>query len=401
MGLKQEKYNAKSSSGDYLSILQLKFDCDTVYNLITTLQRDGVTSFGAIPYITLTTFSALELLAKNTSIKVPISNAIRIQDVRFKLKIFEDGYSKSKRMLLNIDYLQDQIFMNKLRFDFTKSWNIHQNLGVYADGNKHIVGNTQYNYYLLQDNRFLKKSLEDVAAAYAASPDSFDLNKQAGMDCYNYAYSCGQIIGSVCSGLKDFDTPVNILSKNSVTKYCYADYNSNVVSMLFPSGEDGKGMVLYLLHVLSTMNFLLFVLNNYEKDDYGWWLKINYVAYYYSVHKLQDLQQYLIQNKLMTPKLASYFSEIDIDNTPYLNSKFRNYVMHSKLIDKDGNMVIDSDKVDKTKLLFGLVETCFSGLSYQEVKFAITSEMMRISGILSRWLNTDLLHFEPFCEQIQ
>ena len=78
-------------------------------------------------------------------------------------------------MLLNIDYLQDQIFKNKLR---------------------------------------------------AASPDSFDLNKQVGMDCYNYAYSCRQIIGSVCSELKDFDIPVKILSKNNTTKYCYADYNS-------------------------------------------------------------------------------------------------------------------------------------------------------------------------------
>ena len=285
--------------------------------------------------------------------------------------MFEDGYSKSKRMLLNIDYLQDQVFKNRLRFAFMRSWNVHQNLGVYADGDNHIVGNTQYNYYLLQDNRFLKKSLEDVAAAYAASPDTFDLNKQAGMDCYNYAYSCGQIIGSVCSGLKNFDTPVNILSKNSTTKYYYADYNSNVVSMLFPAGEDEKAMVLYLLHVLSTMNFLLFVLNNYEKYDYGWWLKINYATYYYSVHKLRDLPQYLIQNKLMNPNLTSYFDEIDIDNIPYLNSKFRNYVMHSKLIDKDGSLMIDSDKMDRTKPLFGLVETCFDGLSYQEVKLVI------------------------------
>lgn len=60
-------------------------------------------------------------------------------------------------MLLNIDYLQDQIFKNKLRFGFMKNWNIHFDLGVYADKDNHVVGNTQYNYYLLQDNRFLKK----------------------------------------------------------------------------------------------------------------------------------------------------------------------------------------------------------------------------------------------------
>lgn len=382
--------------GDYLSLLQLKFDCETVRSLTSVLQHDGITGFGIIPYITLTTFSALEFLEKDTSIGVPIPNAARIKDIRFKLKMFEDGYSKSKRMLLNIDYLQDQSYKNRLRFGFMKGWNIHRNLGVYTDENHRIIGNTQYNYYLLQDNRFLKKSLADVAAAYAVSPDHFDLNEQVGIDCFNYAYSCGQIISSVCTGLKGLDVSVNIFSKSNTTNYCYADYNSNVVSTLFPTGEDGKGMVLYLLHVLSTMNFLLFVLNNYEKDDYGWWLKINYATYYYSAHKLQDLQQYLIQNKLMTPNLISYFDEIDIDNMPYLNSKFRNYVMHSKLIDKDGNMMIDSDKVDKTKPLFGLVETCFDGLSYQDVKFGVISEMTHISDVLSRWLNVASLRFKSF-----
>lgn len=395
MKLEQDKYNLEKTVGNYLSLLQLKFDCETVYNLITTLQSDGVTSFGIIPYITLTTYAALELLEENANNIISISNIVKIKDVRMKLKMFEDGYSKSKKMLLNIDYLQDQVFKSRLRFSFMKSWNIHFNLGLYVDKDKHVVGNTQYNYYLLQDNRFLKRSLADVAVAYAASPDHFDINKQVGKDCYNYAYACGQIISSVRTGLKEFDIPINILSKKFTANYYYADYNSNVVSALFPTGEDGKAMVLYLLHILSTMNFLLYVLNNYEKDDYGWWLKINYATYYYSIHKLQDLQQHLIQNKLITSEIADYFEEIDIENAQYLNGKFRNYIMHSKLIDKDGNIMIDLETVDKTKPFFGLVETCFNGLSYQDLKLAITSEMVRISDILSRWLNIDSLHFKP------
>ena len=392
---KQDKYDVEKPLGDFLSLLQLKLDCETVYNLITALQRDGVTGMGVIPYITLTTFAALELLEAKADNKISIPNTVRIKDVRLKLKMFEDGYSKSKKMLLNIDYLQDQIFKNKLRFGFMKNWNIHFNLGVYADKDNHVVGNTQYNYYLLQDNRFLKKSLADVAEAYSASPDHFDLNKQVGKDSYDYAYACGQIISSVRSGLREFDVPINILSKSNTIKYYYADYNSNVVSTLFPTGEDGKAMILYLLHILSTINFLLYVLNGYEKDDYGWWLKINYTTYYYSMHKLQDLQQHLIQNKLITSEISNYFDEIGIENAKYLNSAFRNYTMHSRLIDKAGKIMISLEKVDKTKPLFGLVETCFDDLSYQDLKLAIVSEMVRISDILSRWLNINSLHFKP------
>lgn len=395
MELKQDKYDVEKPLGDFLSLLQLKLDCETVYNLITALQRDGVTGMGVIPYITLTTFAALELLEAKADNKISIPNTVRIKDVRLKLKMFEDGYSKSKKMLLNIDYLQDQIFKNKLRFGFMKNWNIHFNLGVYADKDNHVVGNTQYNYYLLQDNRFLKKSLADVAEAYSASPDHFDLNKQVGRDSYDYAYACGQIISSVRSGLREFDVPINILSKSNTIKYYYADYNSNVVSTLFPTGEDGKAMILYLLHILSTINFLLYVLNGYEKDDCGWWLKINYTTYYYSMHKLQDLQQHLIQNKLITSEISNYFYEIGIENAKYLNSAFRNYTMHSRLIDKAGNIMIFLEKVDKTKPLFGLVETCFDDLSYQDLKLTIVSEMVRISDILSRWLNINSLHFKP------
>ena len=42
-----------------------------------------------------------------------------------KLKIFENRYSKSQKMLLAIDYLQNEIFKNKLTFSFMKNWNIH------------------------------------------------------------------------------------------------------------------------------------------------------------------------------------------------------------------------------------------------------------------------------------
>lgn len=260
------EYNAEMAINEYLSLLQIKYDCETVYSLVKSLQQDGITGFGIIPYFTLTAATILEMLSSN-EIKLEIPYSARIKDIRMKLKIFEDGYSKSKRMLLAIDYLQNEIFKNRLTFSFMKSWNIHYNLGIYTNKDKIVIGNTQYNYYLLQDNRFLKKSLNEIATAYKISPNNFNLDEHVGKECYQYAYTCAQFINSIRSGLESFDTPITINSNKNIVDFYYADYNTNRKSALLPQGENGKAIFLYLLHTLSTMNFLLYVLNDYEEHE--------------------------------------------------------------------------------------------------------------------------------------
>lgn len=388
------KYNTQMTTNDYLSWLQIKYDCETIYGLIKSLQRDGVTSFGVIPYFTLTAATILEMLSSK-EIKTEIPYSARIKDIRMKLKIFEDRYSKSQKMLLAIDYLQNEIFKNRLTFPFMKNWNIHYNLGIYTNKDKIVIGNTQYNYYLLQDNRFLKKNLNDIAIAYEVSPNNFNLDEHVNKECYQYAYTCTQFINSVRTELEDFDTPVTIKSNKNTVKFYYADYNTNRKSALLPQGENGKSTFLYLLHTLSTMNFLLYVLNDYEKDDYGWWLKINYIVYYYSIHKLTDLHEHFVQNKLMTQNISDYLNEIDIKNAKFMNSTFRNCMMHSSLADKNGNIIISSFNLDRKKPLFGLVETCFDGMSYKDLKDSVILEMKRISDILSQWLGTQSLSIKP------
>ncbi len=388
------KYNEQTKINDYLSLLQIKYDCETVYGLSKSLQQDGVTGFGFIPYLTLTAATILEMLSAN-EIKIEIPYSARIKDIRMKLKIFEDGYSKSKRMLLAIDYLQNEIFKNRLTFSFMKNWNIHYNLGIYTNEDKIVIGNTQYNYYLLQDNRFLKKNLNEIAAAYEISPNNFNLDEHVGKECYQYACTCAQFINSIRSELENFDTPVTINSNKNIVNFYYADYNTNRKSALLPQGENGKAIFLYLLHILSTMNFLLYVLNDYEKDDYGWWLKINYIVYYYSIHKLTDLHEHFVQNKLMTQNISDYLNEMDIKNAKFMNSTFRNCMMHSSLADRNGNSIISSSNLDRTKPLFGLVETCFDGMSYKDLKVSVILEMKRISNILSQWLETQSLCIKP------
>lgn len=378
---------------NYLSSLQLKYDCETIRSLIPSIGTDGIIGFGVIPYFTLAAYAILEMQPENVKKQIPYSK--RLENVRLKLKFFEDGYGRSERMILNIDYLQNESFKNRPAFSCLKNLNKHNNLGIYTNKDKVVVGNTQYNHYLLQDNRFLKKSLVEVASAYSVSPDDFELDEQTGKECYRYAYACGQIIGSACRILKDFDDPITVKVRNRTIDFYYADCNTNT-AVAFSDRESNKGTVLYLLHLLSTINFLIYVLNDYQLDDYGWWLKINYVTYYYSIEKLKSLKEHYLQNKPFPNDLLELFDHWDLDNAPYMCGEFRSYIMHSRFVDKNSNLIISATELDKSKPLFGLVETCFNGMSYSEVKVAVIAEMRRISDRISKWFNTQSLNIKPF-----
>ena len=191
------------------------------------------------------------------------------------------------------------------------------------------------------------------------------------------------LINTVRLGLEEFDVPVSVNTTRFHTDFYFADYNTNVKSNLFPKGDEGKATRLYLLHILSTINFLLYVLNGYEKDDYGWWLK-----------KIENLQEHFIQNKLITPTNKRLFDELNCKNAKYMNGTFRNYIMHSKIVDKEGKCLISHQNLDRAKPLFGLVETCFDDMSYIELKANIILEMRCMSEILSDWLDTKSLKIE-------
>ncbi|GMC02567.1 hypothetical protein K5E_11350 [Enterococcus thailandicus] len=374
-----------------LSLLQIRYDCETVYSLIKGLPSDGVTALGVLPYYSLTLASTLELIKFDETEDLSKEDLLKIKDIRLKLKVFEDSFGKSRKMILNIDYLQDQFFKNKLRFKFMRNWNINYNLGLYTDKNNKIVGNTQYSYYLFQNSKFLKRRIEEVTKAYSQSPDTFDLNEQTNKEAFTYGYNCGMLINSFCSEFLMIGSPVVVSVKQHPIQYFYADFNTNRKSQLFPNGEDGKAVILFLIHILSTINFLLYVLNSYEDEDYGWFGKVNYIAYYYALQKLHSLYRYFKQNKLLTPGISKYFDMLKLDDDKYLNSSFRSYVMHSKFIDKNGNFLISSQYFDKEKVLFGLVESCFSGMTYSDFKLNIVSELTKISDILSQWLGADNL----------
>lgn len=385
--------NAKEIS-DYLSLLQIKFDCDTVKSLIPCLQSKGgsVISLGLMPYLSLTTNSVLEYLHSHGYANLFDVDARYIADLRLKLKMFENGYVKAKRMVLNIDYLQDQIFKRQSKLDSKCQSNTHYNLGVYTDVKGRILYNTHYAYYALQNDAFIKKSIETVQGGYKLNPGIYDLsNKKAHDD----ACECSRIINAVANALESFDSPTNTVCSSHDIDVYYSDCNTNVNLSLFPLGDEGKALWLYLLHTLSAINYILYGLSIYEKADNGWWLKNSYITFFYAHRKLRDLKAYLIQNNMLTDRLAELITRADVEDMSYINSDFRNCLMHADLMDKKGEFKIELYELDISKPYFGLIETCFEGRSYSELKLIIYNKLNVISSALSAWLQTDKLSITP------
>lgn len=108
----------------------------------------------------------------------------------------------------------------------------------------------------------------------------------------NYGAHCGNlvlIINELCKIL----TKQNYLNKVSQYNHIiyYKDFNTN---KLF---KKDKTLKLYLLHILSNINYVYYVLRKYEVKDIGWWLKIYYITYYYAIVRIESIKEYISTQK--------------------------------------------------------------------------------------------------------
>ena len=81
---------------------------------------------------------------------------------------------------------------HKLRFKFLYELNIHYNLGIFLDENGDIIGNSQYGYYLFQDNNILKKKIEEVENLTDTKKIDYQFAPE---EYFEYGKYCGKIIG--------------------------------------------------------------------------------------------------------------------------------------------------------------------------------------------------------------
>ena len=131
------------------------------------------------------------------------------------------------------------------------------------------------------------------------------------------------------------------------------------------------------------------------KDDTGWWLRIYYIAYYYAIERLEDIKNHIENNEIDNLNLKKLLTQINL-NKSFMNTEFRNCMMHYGLINKENKFLIEEQKFNLNIPMMGLVESCFNNINYFELKKNIKEELENISQVIDNILNINKSNLKKF-----
>ena len=359
-------------------ILIIKRDFDLLIKIATQLPAEIQTQL--TPYTALFCYESIEYLKKKgQNIDIQQTSRYSIKDIRQKAKFFDFRVNKLLQSIDNIDCLQNDYFIGLMRYPELGSWNLHDNLGITFDDEKNIVGNTHYAYYVFQDDKSISKPHEKMSG-----------HEIIGTEVRDFACDMGRIIGSISSAL------------NCIGDFVVADFDSSKISLhtqdfntnrcTTAGNEKYKTIRLFLLHVLSSIGLVLFILKKAIIRESGLLLKFEYITYHYALLRLDGLA-HLCASKpevFSDTKLVSLLNSIDYQNENNLRkTEFRNCIMHFALTDKLGNSLIAGDKFDPSIPLCGLVESQFN-MSYSEYKSKLEKQLLSIYQQIKEYLAFNL-----------
>lgn len=319
------------------TLLLIRNDCETLKEIVLKFPNP-IFSMTIIPYMALFCRSVQEYYGTELINKDVDSE---IYDIRNSVKMYGERYGKSKKQFLASDERQDEEFKNLLRFDFTKNLNIHYNLGMYFTEEKKIIGNTQLIANTL--------SLNDLSG------------RERAQKAYNLGYHLASVIGSVSRGLSESISAPYIELQDNMPVFYYHDINTNRNKFFTPI--FGKDINLFLLHILSNINFIKYVLEPLFPNKNVWLLRVKYIAVYHAYLGLGRLKAYIENNRADITGFADTIDSLLQSGDKIFVSSFRNCMMHYDL-KNNGKFAISEANFDESKLFYGLIEECFHGESY-------------------------------------
>ncbi len=357
----------------------IKRDFDLLRKLIPNISTKVQAQM--TPYSALFCYEAMAYLKKfNPSIRVEQTSKYSMKDIRQKAKFFDLSVNKLINSIDNIDTMQNEYFKNLMKFPLLGHWNLHANLGIYYDIDKHIIGNTHYAYYIFQDEKSISKSQAEL--------HSLELEKS---ELQAFGFDLGVIIGNISSALSETSDFIesDVLPKGN--DFLSQDFNTN--RCITFGNEKYKSVRLFLLHVLSSIGFIIYCLKDMVIRDNGLLLRLEYITYHYSLKRIDEILKYCKANprEISDHNLIQMLEGIDCTNSNNLRkTDFRNCMMHFELKNKDGKPLISEEKFDLAIPFCGLVETQFN-LSYAEYQALLEAELNSIYSAISKYLGFDLL----------
>lgn len=340
-------------------------DGKTIAAYISKNNKNGVIILSLLPYLAVYCRSAQEFFCQKI-IEEDLDK--QINDLRNGLKIYANRYNVGKKATLDADIRQNQIFNDKLRFSIMKTWNIHYNLGVYFDAYGHIIGDTQLSDYFLN----------------ITPPHGQSMNKHAFEIGNMLGEKMGIILRDMC-GLSSLITNLSILD---CPKYGYRDFNTNRKNDFF-NNEIEKELNLIILHIVSTIGFVEHIVKPMLPNDNLWLFRIEYIVAHYAWSGLKRIKQHFDNNTLNSFSKSPDIVLMVNKGATLFPSVFRNCMMHYDLSHK-GIPAISNQHYNPAKQLYGLVESCFDGISYQELASELRNYMINLENCLLSWFYIDV-----------
>lgn len=351
-----------------LATLQMKNDCETIKRL-QPIVSTPIIALSMLPYYALFCEESLNVISDFTGQQLKVKNPepFNVKDIRISLKMFCDKYGKAKKSIVYTDDLQDEIFKSKLRFSFTKFLNINYNLGVFFDEQRYVMGNTQYFYRVLQPKK----------------KNGYEYSKE---ELISLGKELGTVINSISQGLSEVPLINDIAIFDVNFKLFFKDYNTNKKTFCkFYVNTKNKEATLFLLHLISNINFVIFALNRIMDKQNTYLFKVNYITYYYSIQSLTKfINQIKCNNITIDREVYNKLNDI-LAYENLLNSNVRSCLMHYEF-KNNGNYLISDDYIDIYTPFYGLIETHFYGQDYETVFVKIFNNLTNISTQLDEIL---------------
>lgn len=358
-----------------LELMIIANDCKTILDIYSN-SRDSLMYLLIFPFQALFCDSIYDYFKDiieeycqqdENSEYVTINGKVKeVHQMRNRLKLFsqKERYSRDKKTIIQMDSLQDKEFKNMLKYDFLKKLNLYYNLSIYFDNEYHIIGNT----YLISETMNLY---------------TFDDRKN---DVFKLGEYFGQILASVYSSLNYLISEKNQQLQYEL-EYKTMDINTNNNPSIFQNGYS-KELNLQLLYILSQVGVVNHVFAKILPKENLWLFRIKYITAHTSLYALSNIYEKCGEH--LFSDNAKFAEIVNIINNKYnfLNSSFRNCMMHYKLT-YDNNIIIKKELFDNKKPLFGLVESCYDGMSFNELNFKIESILNIIDESLSKLFYID------------
>lgn len=357
-------------------ILIIKRDFDLLRKVATQLKPE--TQVQLTPYIALFCYEVIEYLNKRGhTVEIDQTSKYTIKDVRQKAKFFDLSINKLLKSIINVDKLQNDYFISLMHYPELGGWNVHDNIGIFYDNERNIVGNSHYTYYVFQDEKMI------------SNPAAMSGHEIQGKEIHAFAFDMGRIIGSITSALSQVsDFMVADINTESIVLY-HQDFNTNRCGI--KGNEEYKVIRLFLLHLLSSIGFILYVMKKAIIRESGLLLRFEYITYHYALMRLEGIKKYCNNSdKVDDPNLLKMLNSIDCSNSNGLRkSEFRNCMMHFGLFDDEGNQLIEETKIDFSIPFCGLIESHF-GMTYDEYKSRIEEQLYIVSESIKDYMDFEL-----------